>query len=207
MNFKWSFKDYPVKKNGYTVFSTFACGGGSTMGYKLAGFNVIGVNDIDKKMAMIYKENHNPNYYYLEDIREFTKRNDLPKELFDLDILDGSPPCTSFSLAGKREKNWGKKRKYKEGNIVQSLDDLYFAFLELAQKLQPKIIVSENVSGIIKGRATVYFKNILRKFDDIGYNTQIFQLNSASMSVPPIMMFKIAEQIKLQWLDFMVKSY
>lgn len=74
------------------------------MGYKLAGFNHLGGVEIDKNMAEIYTKNHTPKYFYLEDIRDFNQREDLPKELFNLDILDGSPPCTSFSLAGKREK-------------------------------------------------------------------------------------------------------
>ena len=41
-DWKWSFSDYPKEKNGLKVFSCFSCGGGSTMGYKLAGCDVIG---------------------------------------------------------------------------------------------------------------------------------------------------------------------
>ena len=61
MNFpyKWYLKDgYPakgIKKNNLKVFSTFACGGGSTMGYKLAGYDVIGANDIDAQMENVYR--------------------------------------------------------------------------------------------------------------------------------------------------------
>jgi DNA (cytosine-5)-methyltransferase 1 len=47
LNYKWTMKDdYPTEKNGLKVFSCFACGGGSTMGYKLAGFEVLGCNEI-----------------------------------------------------------------------------------------------------------------------------------------------------------------
>ena len=42
-DWKWRFSDYPKAKNGLKVFSCFACGGGSTMGYKLAGCDVLGV--------------------------------------------------------------------------------------------------------------------------------------------------------------------
>lgn len=182
-NYKWSIKDYP-KKNGYKVFSTFACGGGSTMGYKLAGYEMLGANDVDPKMAKIYRHNHNPKFYYLEDIRKFTKRDDIPEELFNLDILDGSPPCTTFSTAGKREKSWGETRKYKEGDFSQTLDDLYFAYIRLVKKLQPKVFVSENVTGIAKGNAIIYLKNIIKGFNEAGYNVQVFQLNAATMGVP-----------------------
>jgi DNA (cytosine-5)-methyltransferase 1 len=183
MNYRWTKAEYP-KERKHNVFSTFACGGGSSMGYKLAGYNVIGANDIDPKMAKIYQENHKPKLYYLEDIRALTERTDLDPALFTLDILDGSPPCTTFSMAGKREESWGKERKYVEGNVSQTLDDLYFRFLELADKLKPKIIVSENVSGLAKGNAKVYLNNILKKFREIGYEPQIFLLNGASMGVP-----------------------
>ena len=80
----WFFEDYPKEKNGLKVFSCFACGGGSTMGYKLAGCDVIGCCEIDPKMNEVYVKNHNPKYNYLMDIREFNKipNDDLPEELF-----------------------------------------------------------------------------------------------------------------------------
>ena len=147
--YKWYLKDgYPSKNiqpNNYNVFGTFICGGGSTMGYKLAGFNHLGGVEIDPPIADIYKTNHNPKYLYLEDIRNFVKRSDIPQELYNLDLLDGSPPCSSFSMAGNREKDWGKSKVFKEGQAQQVLDDLFFEYIELAKKLQPKIVLAENV--------------------------------------------------------------
>jgi len=183
--YRWSLTDLDkVKKNGLKVFSCFACGGGSTMGYKLAGFDVIGANDIDPEMAWHYKENHAPKHYFLEDIRKFAKRNDLPKELYELDILDGSPPCSSFSMAGSREKGWGKKKQFREGQALQTLDDLFFDFIELGRKLQPKVIIAENVKGMLQGNAKGYVKQIIGLFNTIGYDVQLFLLNAASMGVP-----------------------
>lgn len=183
--YKWNLTDLEkVKKNGLKVFSCFACGGGSTMGYKLAGFDVIGANEIDPEMAWHYKTNHNPKYYYLEDIRKFRTREDLPKELYNLDILDGSPPCSSFSMAGAREKGWGKKKVFKEGQTAQVLDDLFFDFIELARKLQPKVVIAENVKGMIQGNAKGYVKQIINLFNVSGYDVQLFLLNAASMGVP-----------------------
>jgi DNA (cytosine-5)-methyltransferase 1 len=75
------------------VLSTFACGGGSSFGYKMAGFDVIGFNEIDKEMVGFYLANHHPKFTYHEPIQTFKNRTDLPEELFNLDILDGSPPC------------------------------------------------------------------------------------------------------------------
>lgn len=186
--YKWYLKDgYPsanITKNSYNVFGTFICGGGSTMGYKLAGFNHLGGVEIDPPIADIYKTNHNPKHLYNLDIREFNKLTDLPKELFNLDILDGSPPCSTFSMAGSREKAWGKEKQFREGQAVQTLDDLVFIFCDTIIKLQPKVFLLENVKGIIQGNAKVYSKNIVKKMTDAGYNVQVFCLNAASMGVP-----------------------
>jgi DNA (cytosine-5)-methyltransferase 1 len=94
---------YP-KASQLTAFSTFHCGGGSTMGYKLAGFQVLGGVEIDPRMSAIYVANHAPKYEYMESIVDFVQRSDdsLPSELFKLDVLDGSPPCSTFSMAGDR---------------------------------------------------------------------------------------------------------
>lgn len=175
--------DYP-DKNGLNVFGTFVCGGGSTMGYKLAGFNHLGGVEIDKRMSQIYKTNHNPKYFYLEDIREFNKRTDLPSELYDLDILDGSPPCSTFSMSGKREKGWGVEKVFKEGQQKQTLDDLVFVYCNTIAKLRPKVAILENVCGIVAGRAKAYTIEIVEQLNNIGYEVQIFQLNSATMGVP-----------------------
>lgn len=186
--YRWNLKDgYPAKgiePNGLNVFGTFICGGGSTMGYKLAGFNHLGGVEIDKKVAEVYKANHNPKYLYVEDIRDFVKRNDLPKELYNLDLLDGSPPCSSFSMAGNREKDWGKEKVFREGQALQTLDDLFFDYIALAKKLQPKVVIAENVKGLIQGNAKSYVRKIKAGFEDAGYKVQLFLLNAASMGVP-----------------------
>jgi DNA (cytosine-5)-methyltransferase 1 len=182
--YEWKLQDANFTKDKGTVFSCFACGGGSTMGYKLAGFDVIGMNEIDPKMADCYITNHNPKYPFIEDIRTFKERKDLPKELYNLDILDGSPPCSSFSVAGNREKDWGKQKKFREGQSEQVLDTLFFDFLELAKELQPKIVVAENVKGILMGSAKDYAKRVIESFNEAGYEVQEFVLDASNMGVP-----------------------
>ncbi len=54
-HYDWALKDTVFTKTSGTVFSCFCCGGGSTMGYKLAGFDVIGCNEIDPKMMEVYR--------------------------------------------------------------------------------------------------------------------------------------------------------
>ena len=182
--YKWTLKDAVFTKDKGTVFSCFACGGGSTMGYKLAGFDVIGCNEIDPKMMDAYIANHKPKYSYLEPIQTFKLRDDLPEELYNLDILDGSPPCSSFSVSGNREKDWGKDKKFREGQAEQVLDTLFFDFIDLAEKLQPKVVVAENVKGLLLGGAKEYVKQIYKDFDRAGYVCQHWLLNAANMGIP-----------------------
>ena len=182
-DWKWSFKDYP-SKNGLKVFSCFACGGGSTMGYKLAGCDVIGDLELDEKINKVYVKNHNPKYNYCMDIRDFNKLEDLPEELYDLDILDGSPPCSTFSMAGDRENAWGKEKKFREGQKLQTLDDLPFVFIETVKKLRPKVVIMENVEGLLLGEAWEYVKKIYKDFSDIGYKVRHKLLKGEEMGVP-----------------------
>jgi DNA (cytosine-5)-methyltransferase 1 len=184
LNYNWTLNDAIFTKDKGKVFSCFACGGGSTMGYKLAGFDVIGCNEIDPKMMEIYIENHKPKYSFLESIETFKQRKDLPKELYELDILDGSPPCSSFSMSGNRGDDWGKEKKFREGQAMQVLDTLFFDFIDLAKELQPKIVVAENVKGLLLGDARNYVRRILKEFDEAGYYVIYNLLDASKMGVP-----------------------
>jgi DNA (cytosine-5)-methyltransferase 1 len=180
----WDLADLAnVPKNGVKVFSTFACGGGSTMGYKLAGCDVIGANDIDPEMAWHYKVNLSPKHYFLCPIRDLIVK-DLPEEFFGIDILDGSPPCSTFSTVGSREDAWGKEKHFREGQSKQVLSDLFFDFLDLAERLRPKVVIAENVKGMIIGNAKGYTKLVMSRFREIGYRPQLFLINAADCGVP-----------------------
>jgi DNA (cytosine-5)-methyltransferase 1 len=186
-DYRWLKRDnYNVENithHGCKVFSTFACGEGSTMGYKLAGYDVIGANDIDPQMAKVYKANHNPSIYYECPITDLLNM-ELDERLYDLDILDGSPPCSTFSMAGTREKTWKKMKKFREGQSEQILSDLFFEWIKLVDRLKPKIAIAENVKGMLAGNAKAYTKSIIDALNSIGYEVQLFLLNGASMGLP-----------------------
>lgn len=335
-NYDWNLKDgYPAKgaeHHHHTVMSTFACGGGSSMGYKLAGYDVVAANDIDPQMARIYQENHHPKQFFLCPVKDLLTRDDLPT----VDVLDGSPPCfvagtqvltkegykpiediqigdyvwthkgrfkrvydtmnkqsddvyavyiegslpilvtgnhpfytremsqlkklseplwkevndlettkdhvgipinkyitlqphyicidkciwvpfkgktkvegkytvynisveedesytvsniavhncSTFSLAGSREKAWGVEKKFREGQAKQELDKLFFDFLDVAEKMQPKVVIAENVEGIIRGKAVKYVNAIVARFKKMGYNIDIFLCDGTNMGLP-----------------------
>lgn len=180
----WNLVDLEaIKKNGVKVMSTFACGGGSSMGYKRAGCTIVAANDIDPEMAWHYKRNLNPPLYFLCPIGDLLTK-DLPPELYDLDILDGSPPCSTFSMAGSREKSWGKDKHFREGQAKQVLSDLFFDYLDLVGKLRPKVAIAENVKGMLIGNAKGYTKMVMARFKELGYRPQLFLLNAADCGVP-----------------------
>jgi len=128
--YKWNLTDLEkVKKNGLKVFSCFSCGGGSSMGYKLAGYELIGNCEIDPKVMAIYKANHNPKYTFNCDIRDLLAQ-DLPGELYELDVLDGSPPCSTFSLAGSRIKAGELRRNLERGKRHRGLMTCFSIILQ-----------------------------------------------------------------------------
>lgn len=98
--------------------------------------------------------------------------------------MDGSPPCSTFSIAGNREKDWGKEKKFREGQSAQVLDTLFFDFIALARVLQPKVVVAENVKGLLMGSAIDYVRRIYKDFDNAGYYCQHFLLDASKMGVP-----------------------
>lgn len=144
---------------------------------------MIGANDIDPQMARIYQKNHLPRHYFLCPISDLIEksREDLPDELFDLDIFDGSPPCSTFSFAGDREKAFGKEKKFREGQAKQTLSDLFFDWIACVDRFRPKVAIAENVKGMLIGNAKAYTKTVQKALQDIGYDVQLFLVNGATM--------------------------
>ena len=154
------------------------------MGYKMSGCDVIGLCEVDPKMAKNYLLNMKVDLPLIMPIQELNKSDDLINKIGEIDILDGSPPCSTFSMAGNREKDWGKKRVFKEGDYRQVLDTLFFDFIDLAEKLNPKVIIAENVKGMLAGNAKKYVKEVVKRLEGIGYITQVFLLNGSKMGLP-----------------------
>ena len=201
------------KQNKFNVISTFAGGGGSSTGYRLAGGKVLCVNEFVEEAQKTYHENYPDTPVLPDDIKEISG-----KELMDaagvsvgeIDILDGSPPCSAFSVAGslsrgsnkteslnlfgetyvrdepsgKHSDGWGATKNYSDGKKVENIEDLFFEFLRVAKDIQPKTIVAENVKGLTMGEAKEYFNKITNTFEEIGYDVSAKVLNSASFGTP-----------------------
>lgn len=155
------------------------------MGYKLAGFDVLGGVELDPRMSALYVKNLKPKHEFVEGVGDFLARPDsgIPPELFDLALLDGSPPCSTFSVSGSRAKAWGKKKRFREGQASQVLDALPMAWVALALRLRPRVAVMENVTGMIKGDAVGFVREVVSAMRSGGYEAQVFKLDASRMGV------------------------
>lgn len=161
-------------RSEFTYISTFAGCGGSSLGYKWAGGKGLAAVEFDANAAETYRLNF-PNTPVLQrDIATVTA-----EELFaltglqvgELDILDGSPPCQGFSTAGKREFSDPRNSLFKE-------------YVRLIEGLQPKVFVMENVSGMVKGKMKLAFRDIMLALKATGYTVRCKLLNAMYFEVP-----------------------
>ena len=181
-------------QNKFNVISTFAGGGGSSTGYRLAGGKILCVNEFVEEAQNTYRENYPDTPILPGDIKELSGKDFLDivglKE-GELDILDGSPPCSAFSVAGKlshsadgkHSDGWGQTKNYSDGKMVENIEDLFFEFLRVADDIKPKVIVAENVKGLTIGEAKQYFNKINNTFEDIGYDVVAKVLDSRYFGV------------------------
>lgn len=174
-----------IKPNGYTVVSTFSGCGGSCLGFRLAGYRVLWASEFVDAAAATYAANAPETPLDRRDIRDVTADEILStigRERGDVDVLEGSPPCASFSTAGKRAASWGQVKPYSD--VKQRVDDLFFEYARLVDGLRPRIFVAENVSGLVKGVAKGYFKEILRALRAPGYVVAARLLDAQWLGVP-----------------------
>jgi DNA (cytosine-5)-methyltransferase 1 len=157
-----------MKKNKIKVIGLFSGCGGLDLGFKQAGYNIIWANDILKDACETYKLNIG-DHIINEDITK-VDLNIIPKA----DIIIGGPPCQGFSGIGKRNPNDNRSA-------------LVYSYLDVVNKVQPKIFLFENVTGIKSSKASDGSKvidNLKKAFEDIGYHINIHTLNAADYGVP-----------------------
>ena len=182
-------------KNLFRVISTFAGGGGSSTGYRLAGGHILAINEFVEEARNTYHANFPHTLIIPDDIKKLSGKDFLePFEMKpgQLDILDGSPPCSAFSVAGKlshgkggkHSDGWGQTKKYSDDQVVENIEDLFFEFLRVADEIKPKVIVGENVKGLTVGEAKEYFNRINNEFSNIGYDVSAKVLDSKHFGVP-----------------------
>jgi len=147
------------------VFSTFSGIGGFDLALQRKKFEIIGHSEIDKYADQIYSKHfNNPNYGDIQTI----KAKDLP----DFDMLVGGFPCQSFSIAGKR------------GGFNDTRGTLFFEVARIAREKQPRLLLLENVKGLLSHDEGKTFFTIISTLDELGYDCQWQVLNSKNFGVP-----------------------
>ena len=157
-----------------TVVSTFSGCGGSSLGYKMAGFRVLLAVDFDDNSMETYRANFPGTRTFHGDIKDLSVRKLLEicgLEAGELDVLDGSPPCQGFSMQGKRR-------------MADSRNRLFMEYVRLLRGTRPRAFVMENVSGMVKGKMRVVFTEIFRELKASGYWVSAAVLNSMRYGVP-----------------------
>ena len=183
------------KRALFNVLSTFAGGGGSSTGYRLAGGKILAVNEFVPEAQNTYKENYPDTTIVPGDIKKLTGTFLMEQagvKVGELDLLDGSPPCSAFSMAGSVSHGegrthadaFGKKKQYSDIKGVENVEDLFFEFLRVAKDIKPKVIIGENVEGLTMGEAKEYFHKIQNTFEEIGYLIVANVLDSSYFGVP-----------------------
>lgn len=158
-----------------TALELFAGAGGLALGIERAGFDTIGLVELDRDAAQTLKRNR-PEWNVIND--DIANLSDLDLERYfgiwkgELDLLSGGPPCQSFSYAGKR----------------LGLDDargtLFYHYAKFLDKLRPRMFLFENVRGLLAhdgGRTYNMIEGIL---ESTGYAIQKRVLNAWDYGVP-----------------------
>lgn len=161
-------------KREYTFISLFAGGGGSSLGYRMAGFRELLAIEWDDNAVETLRLNFPGLEVWQRDIRTVKGEEILSAlglQVGELDLLDGSPPCQGFSMTGRRR-------------IDDERNDLVRENIRLIKELQPKVFVIENVKGIIMGKMKILFRQYLQELRQLDYKVKVALLNTKYYGVP-----------------------
>ena len=157
------------QKRKFTSIELFAGAGGLALGIEKAGFNTLGLVEIDKDASDTLRTNRPEWRVINEDISKLTcldLKAYFGLESGELDLLSGGAPCQSFSYAGKRL------------GLEDARGTLFYHYAKFLEQLQPKMFLFENVKGLLthdKGRT---YKTIVDIFESTGYIIQKQVLNA-----------------------------
>ncbi len=176
-------RDELPEPNGYRVASLFAGCGGTGYGYEMAGFKVVWANEFVPQAAKDHLANFPDTVLNTADIRSLDREFDVIREAWgDIDVLEGSPPCASFSAIGKGDEHWGKSKKYSDTN--QRTDDLFAEYVRALERLRPKVFTAENVPGLAQGRSVGVLRETLFAMQSLGYKVEMRRLDAQWLGVP-----------------------
>jgi len=149
------------------ILSLFSGCGGLDLGFEKAGFDIPIANEFDKNIWKTFEVNHPQTKLLKEDIRKIDAKT-LPK---DIDGIIGGPPCQSWSEAGSLK------------GIEDDRGKLFFEYIRILKSVQPKFFLAENVSGMLADRHSEAVKNIIKMFEECGYDVSLTLVNAKDYGV------------------------
>ena len=149
------------------ILSWFSGCGGLDLGFEKAGFDIPIANEFDKNIWKTFEVNHPQTKLLKEDIRKIDAKT-LPK---DIDGIIGGPPCQSWSEAGSLK------------GIEDDRGKLFFEYIRILKSVQPKFFLAENVSGMLADRHSEAVKNIIKMFEECGYDVSLTLVNAKDYGV------------------------
>ena len=163
-----------VEKTGCTKSIDLFCGaGGMNVGLKAAGITSLMSNDIEESACITLKINNPEIPVLCGDITEEQTKATLTKaaKKGEAEIICGGPPCQGFSLAGYRSSKDPRNQLFRE-------------FVDLVKRVSPKIIVFENVEGLLSYQGGATYREVHQLFSELGYNTEGHLLLASNYAIP-----------------------
>jgi len=155
------------------AISIFSGAGGDTLGLINSNVNVVGFVEFDEDAIKTHLENFKDSTLIGKDIRKI-KNNDIKKYKDNIDIIFGGFPCQSFSRGGKKDPNDERGQLYKE-------------FVRFINIIKPKLILGENVKGLLTRKNNdggLFIDDILNDFKNIGYKLKHKLIKCKKFGVP-----------------------
>lgn len=156
-------------ESGHDLVSTFSGCGGTSAGFRWAGFDVLWASEFVEAARETYEANWPSTPVDPRDIRDVTCEeilDEVGRDVGEVDVLEGGPPCAAFSVSGKREYDSDDVKKYSD--TEQRVDDLFHEFLRLVDGIEPKVFLIENVPSLVTGGAEAVFREIMGLLRDAG---------------------------------------
>ena len=171
-----------------TVISTFSGGGGSSEGYRMAGYQVLAAVEQVQTARDTYAANHPDTHLLAADVRDLSAADLLDAtglERGELDLFDGSPPCQAFSTAGPGSKGWNTgKALHDDGSVRSGSQEMFLEFARLLDGLRPRAFVAENVPALAEGRAAGLYNAFMAALAAPGYRVRAYILDASRLGVP-----------------------
>ena len=165
-----------TRKSHLIAVDLFSGAGGLSFGFQQAGFRVAFANDINSEFAYTYEKNHPDTKVFRESIEDLTasdvfRATGLRKN--DIDVLIGGPPCQGFSInAPKRSQEDARNHLFQHyGRLV-------------LEGLRPKVVLMENVPGMLSLEGGDFVRAIYDLFQGAGYRMRHMVLCAAHYGIP-----------------------